>query len=123
MPKSFIAIGSLFALAGIVARSLSSHALLQVLTRNGKLDNFNLAADYLLFHALALLGVAILCRLYPEAGYFRAGWAFIGGSLLFQGSVLVKSFISIQPLGFVTPTGGAILMVGWVLLFWSAVRS
>lgn len=123
MTRSFIAIGSILALVGIIARSLSSHALLAILRDSGKLDNFNLAADYLLLHALALISVAILCRFYPEAGYHRAGWAFVAGSLLFQGSVLVKSFISIQPVGFLTPIGGFLLMVGWGLLFFSAVRS
>ncbi len=123
MSHHFIAIGSILALAGVIARSLSSHVLLPVLEKNGKLDNFNLAADYLLFHALALIAVAILCREYPEGGYHRAGWAFVCGSLLFQGSVLVKSFVSIQPFGFLTPTGGFVLMIGWVLLFWAAIRS
>ncbi len=123
MTQIIIAIGCIFALAGIIARSLSSHALLAILQGSGKLDNFNLAADYLLFHALALIGVAILCRLYPEAGYHRSGWVFVAGSLLFQGSVLVKSFFSIQPMGFITPIGGFLLMVGWALLFLSALRS
>ena len=123
MPHYFIAIGSVLALVGIVARSLSSHALLALLEKNGKLDNFNLAADYLLFHALALIGVAILCKLYPEGGYHRAGWVLIGGSILFQGSVLVKSFVPIHPFGFLTPLGGFALMVGWALLLVAAVRS
>ncbi|MDK9706723.1 MAG: DUF423 domain-containing protein [Desulforhopalus sp.] len=123
MTQFFIAAGSFFALVGIIARSLSSHTLLPLLEKNGKLANFNLAADYLLFHALALIAVAILCKLYPQGTFHRAGLAFIVGSLLFQGSVLVKSFVSIQPFGFITPIGGFILIVGWFLLFVAAVRS
>jgi uncharacterized membrane protein YgdD (TMEM256/DUF423 family) len=123
MTQLYIAVGSFFALLGIIARSLSSHALLPLLEENGKLNNFNLAADYLLFHALALIGVAILCKMFPEGNFHRAGLAFIVGSVLFQGSVLVKSFVSIQPFGFITPIGGFILIVGWILLFVSAVRS
>ena len=123
MTQFYIAFGSFFALIGIVARSLSSHTLLPLLEKTGKLNNFNLAADYLLIHALALIGVAILCKMFPEGGYYRAGLAFIVGSFLFQGSVLVKSFVSIQPFGFITPIGGFILIFGWLLLFVSAVRS
>jgi uncharacterized membrane protein YgdD (TMEM256/DUF423 family) len=121
MTHLFTAIGALLALAGILARSLSSHALLQLLQARGKLDNFNLAADYLLFHGLALIGVAILCHLFPEAKYHRAGWAFLLGSILFQGTVLTKSFVSIQPLGFLTPLGGFVLILGWGLLFAAAL--
>ena len=123
MTHLFIAMGSVLALAGVLARSLSAHALLQLLEERGKLANFNLAADYLLIHGLALVAVAILCHLFPEVKYHRAGWAFFLGSILFQGSVLTKSFISIQPFGFLTPLGGFILMVGWGLLFISALNS
>ncbi len=91
--------------------------------QRGKLDNFNLAADYLLFHELALIAVAILCHLFPERKYHQAGWAFQLGSILFQGSVLIKSFVSIQPFGFVTPLGGFILMTRWGLLFVAALSS
>jgi uncharacterized membrane protein YgdD (TMEM256/DUF423 family) len=121
MTHLFTATGAILALAGVLARSLSSHALLHLLQERGKLDNFNLAADYLVFHGLALIAVAILCHLFPEAKYYRAGWAFLLGSLLFQGTVLIKSFISIQPFGFLTPLGGFFLMAGWGLLFIAAL--
>lgn len=116
MKTIFISSGSFFALAGVLARSLSSHAIYSFLQERGKLENFNLAADYLLFHGLALIGVAILCHLLPDARYERAGYLFILGSLLFQGTVLTKSCISIAPFGFLTPFGGFLLMVGWVLM-------
>jgi uncharacterized membrane protein YgdD (TMEM256/DUF423 family) len=90
------------------------------LEERGKLGNFNLAADYLLIHGLALVTVAILSHLFPGAKYHWAGWAFLFGSILFQGSVLTKSFISIQPFGFLTPLGGFILMLGWGLLLVAA---
>jgi uncharacterized membrane protein YgdD (TMEM256/DUF423 family) len=122
MTHLFTAIGAVLALAGVLARSLSTHALLQLLEQRGKLDNFNLAADYLVLHGLALIGVAILGHLFPDTGYHRAGWAFLLGSILFQGTVLTKSFISIQPLEFLTPLGGFILMAGWGLLLVAAVH-
>lgn len=118
MKNIFISSGSFFALAGVVARSLSSHAIRPFLIERGTFDNFNLAADYLLFHGIALLVVAILCHLYPDARYERAGYLFIVGSLLFQGTVLAKSCTSIAPFGILTPIGGLVLMLGWgVLMF------
>ena len=123
MTQLYIATGSILALAGVLARSLSAHALLQLLEERGKLGNFNLAADYLLIHGLALVAVAILCQLFPEEKYHWAGWAFLLGSILFQGTVLTKSFISIQPFGFLTPLGGFVLMSGWGLLFIAALSS
>lgn len=121
MTHLFVFLGSLLALAGVVARSLSSHAIYDFLSQKGKLDNFNLAADYLVMHGLVLLGVAILHHLFPEAKYYRAGWLFVVGSTLFQGTVLLKSCIPIQPFGFLTPVGGFILMAGWGLLGFAGI--
>jgi len=123
MTKLFLCTGSLLALIGVVVRSLSSHAIRPFLEGRGKLDNFNLAADYLVLHGLALLAIAILCHLFPEGRFERAGWAFIFGSLLFQGTVLVKSCISIHPLGFLTPLGGFVLMLGWTLLLFYGLKN
>ena len=118
MTNIFISSGSFFALAGVVARSLSSHAVRNFLLERGKLENFNLAADYLIFHGIALIAVAILCHVFPDARYERAGYLFIIGTLLFQGTVLAKSCISIAPFGVLTPIGGFFLMAGWgVMLF------
>ncbi|TKB10002.1 DUF423 domain-containing protein [Desulforhopalus sp. IMCC35007] len=116
MVRLLITSGGVFALIGIVTRSLSSHAIKAFLFERGKLDNFNLAADYLVLHGLALIAVAILYQLFPDAKFQRAGWAFITGTLLFQGSVLIKSCISIAPFGFITPLGGFFLMLGWTLV-------
>ena len=121
MTRIFITSGGLFALIGVFTRSLSSHAIKSFLLERGKLDNFNLASDYLVLHGLALIAVAILCHLFPEAKFHKVGWAFMGGSVLFQGSVLLKSCISIAPFGFITPLGGFVLIFGWVMLIISAL--
>ena len=121
MTRLFLFSGGFCALIGVITRSLSSHAIKPFLQERGKLDNFNLATDYLIFHALALITVAILVHTFPEAKFQRAGLAFIAGSVLFQGSVLIKSCISITPFGFVTPIGGFVLMAGWVLFMVSAL--
>ena len=121
MTRLFIASGGFFALTGVITRSLSSHAIKPFLLDRGKLDNFNLASDYLVLHGLALIAIAILCHLFPDTKFQHAGWALIAGTVLFQGSVLVKSCVSIAPLGFITPLGGFVLMIGWAMLILSAL--
>ena len=121
MTHIFITSGGISALIGVISRSLSSHAIKPFLIERGKLDNFNLAADYLVLHGLALIAVAALCHLFPEAKFTRAGWTLLAGSVLFQGSVLLKSCISIAPFGFITPLGGFVLMLGWILFVISSL--
>lgn len=122
MTKYFIFSGALFSLIGLFTRSLSSHTIRQFLLGRGKLENFNIAADYLLFHGLALIAVAALVHLFPDAKFHRAGWLFIAGSILFQGTVLAKSCVSIEPFGILTPVGGFLLMAGWIALAHSSLK-
>jgi uncharacterized membrane protein YgdD (TMEM256/DUF423 family) len=74
MKTIFISSGAFFALAGVIARSISSHAIRPSLIGRDKLDNFNLAADYLVLHGLALLAVAILCHLFPKDHKNQTQW-------------------------------------------------
>lgn len=122
MIRIFLVSGGLLAFFGVLARSLSAHALLDRLTANAKLANFNLAADYLVVHGLALIAVALLSRLFPHQAFLVSGWAFILGSFLFQGTVLIKCFMPMGGLGIATPIGGLVLMLGWLCIVWGGLN-
>lgn len=122
MMRFFLVSGGFLAFFGVLARSLSAHALLDRLSAGAKLDNFNLAADYLVMHGLALIVMALLCRTFPHQAFVLSGWAFVLGSFLFQGTVLVKCFTSMGLLGLATPLGGMVLMLGWLCIVWGGLR-
>lgn len=121
MIRFFLVGGGLLAFSGVLARSLSAHALYERLNSSTKLDNFNLAADYLVVHGLALVAVALLYRLFSHQAFVVSGWAFLLGSFLFQGTVLIKCFTSMGLLGVATPLGGLMLMLGWLCIVWGGL--
>lgn len=122
MTRLFVASGALLSLIAVISRSLSSHKIRPTLEARGSLDNFNLASDYLLAHGLALLLIAVLVHLFPQAQLGRAGVLLLAGALLFCGSVLIKSLVGLGPLGMITPLGGLCLMAGWLMLGLSALK-
>jgi uncharacterized membrane protein YgdD (TMEM256/DUF423 family) len=71
------------------------------------------------WHALALLGTGLWA---PRGGWLAdlAGAAFTVGMLLFCGALYTLG-VQGMALGGVAPTGGVLLMVGWLLLAASAV--
>ncbi len=71
------------------------------------------------WHALALLGTGLWS---PRGGWLAdlAGAAFTVGMLLFCGALYVLG-VQGMSLGVVAPTGGMLLMLGWLLLAVSAV--
>lgn len=121
MMRFFLASGALFALVGVVSRALSSHALIDRLTASGKLDQFNLASDYILIHGLALIAVALLLQAAPCRPATLAGCCFFVGGLLFPVTVFIKCFAPMGTSGILTPIGGGILMLGWLLLACAAL--
>lgn len=72
-------------------------------------------ARYQMYHALALLGVALLARerLGRSRALALAGWGFLGGSLLFSGSLYLLALTGPSPLVWVTPVGGLLMLAGW----------
>lgn len=80
------------------------------------LRDFNTAADYQMYHGLALLAVGMLSSVRPKKSLQLAGWSFMGGVLLFSGSLYALTLTGITKLGMITPIGGTLFIVGWVAL-------
>ncbi len=72
------------------------------------------------WHALALFGIGLWA---PRGGRLAdaSGAAFTLGMLLFCGSLYAHALTGMS-LGSVAPTGGTLLMLGWLLLGASALR-
>lgn len=83
-----------------------------------RLANFETAARYHIYHALAIVALGLL-----SAGRSRtvAGWCFVLGTLAFSGSLYAIGFGGPSWLGMiVTPTGGVLFIVGWIAMAISA---
>ncbi len=70
-------------------------------------------------HALAALIALILL---PGRWALATAWSFILGGALFAGAIDARVFGGLH-LGPVAPTGGVILMLGWLLLAVCGARS
>jgi uncharacterized membrane protein YgdD (TMEM256/DUF423 family) len=79
--------------------------------------NFNTAAQYHMYCALAILAVGILCQFgRGGAALQAAGWLFLVGSLIFSGSLYVLAATGLRWLGAITPIGGVAMIAAWVAL-------
>ena len=81
------------------------------------LENFETAARYQMYHALAIGAVALLAIHGKTGGAVSvAGWAFLVGTLLFSGSLYVLVLTGQRWLGAITPLGGVGFLIGWLAL-------
>jgi uncharacterized membrane protein YgdD (TMEM256/DUF423 family) len=79
-----------------------------------RVDTWKTASHYHIAHAIVLL---ILAFAYPAANQGRFAWrSFVGGIVLFSGSLYVLAFTGIKTFAYITPIGGVLLILGWLLL-------
>ncbi|WP_044291039.1 DUF423 domain-containing protein [Rivularia sp. PCC 7116] len=114
MTKIFMSLAAVFGGLSVAAGAFASHALKEKLSERA-LEIFEVGARYQMYHALALLLVAILLSQSqsPPASLIVSGWLFIIGIFIFSGSLYALSLSDIKILGAITPLGGAAFMAAW----------
>ncbi|MEG4497848.1 DUF423 domain-containing protein [Microcoleus sp. F10-C6] len=114
LTRIFLTAAALFGGLSVASGAFASHALKNQLTDRA-LAIFETGARYQMYHALALLLVALLLSRAQESQTFFAvaGWAFIAGTIVFSGSLYALSLTDIKWLGAITPLGGVAYIVGW----------
>ncbi len=108
------ATGALLGGLAVLLGAFGAHAWKESLQISGRLETFETAARYQMFHAMALILAA--------SGGLEPRWArhacrfFLAGILLFCGSLDGISAGGPRWIGALTPLGGLCFMAGWVSL-------
>lgn len=71
---------------------------------------------------LSLLAVAWASSRWPSPVIRLSGWMFVGGTVLFSGSLYLLVLTGIAWPGAITPLGGFALPAGWLALAWGVLR-
>lgn len=123
MARLFLAIASILGALSVAGGAFGAHALKGKLTETA-LNSFETGVRYQMYHAIALLLVALLISQYPDVKAFvTTGWCFVAGVVLFSGSLYGLSLAGIKALGPVTPLGGLAFIVGWICLAVASLKA
>jgi uncharacterized membrane protein YgdD (TMEM256/DUF423 family) len=110
----WIAVGALWAGIGVALGAFGAHALRESLELRGKLDDWETAVTYQVWHALALIAYGLdqerrMASSVPPL-------LFLIGSLLFSGSIYALAMdVAASFLWPLTPLGGLLLLAAWAL--------
>ncbi|QIL75399.1 DUF423 domain-containing protein [Hymenobacter sp. HDW8] len=119
--RLILQIAALLGALGVGIGAFGAHGLRKMLEETGRFDTFETAVRYQFYHTLALLAVGILLAMRPDIrGLSLTAWLFLGGILLFSGSLYTLCFTGIIKMGAVAPIGGLLLIAGWLRLLWAA---
>ncbi len=123
MTPLFVLIAALSGLIAVGLGAFAAHGLKARLSVEA-LSAFQTGVQYQMYHALALLAVAVLLRVLGHSWALAAsGWLFVAGILFFSGSLYALALGGPRWLGPVTPLGGLCFLLGWLALTVAAVRA
>ena len=120
MRIDWIVVGAVVGFLGVALGAFGAHGL------EGKVSEEALAwwrtgVLYHLVHAPVLVLLGLLARQGLRAA--PSGWAFLLGIAIFSGTLYGMALGLPRVLGAVTPVGGLLLLLGWLLLAWAGRRS
>ncbi len=132
MEKKFFALGAFFAGLAVATGSYGAHGLQKIVPIE-RVATWQKAVRYEMYHAFALIFVAwAITQWLDQAKTLNAaGWSFVAGIVLFSGSVYIRVFTGdlqteyttfFNP-AYITPLGGVMMIVGWGLLMWAAIKA
>lgn len=118
--KLWLVAGAVLGFVGVAAGSFGAHGLKGMLEASGQSANWETAVRYCLFHALALVALAMIDGMPQTAGcrglVAAAGWCFLLGTLVFSGFLATLALSGVRILGAIVPIGGVLMLVGWACL-------
>lgn len=123
--KGSIILGAIFGFLAVALGAFGAHALEGVLDDYG-VDIWEKAVKYQMFHSAGILVVGLLLHRNIFGEMKSLKWATICmsvGILFFSGSLYTLAVTGIKMLGAITPIGGCLFLVGWVLVIVATVKN
>jgi len=123
MTRLFFAFAALSGFVAVALGAFGAHGLKPRLSPS-MMSAFETAVQYQFYHTLAILGLALLMeRLGEKPLLLTAGYFFMGGIVLFSGSLYLLALGGPRWLGPITPLGGVTFLLAWSSLFIAFLRS
>ncbi|MFX1449095.1 MAG: DUF423 domain-containing protein [Promethearchaeota archaeon] len=119
----WLIIGALNGAFAVLAGAYGAHIIDTGWPDSALLLTFQKAVRYQMYHAFALVIVALLARNIQLKMIDISGWLFLSGIILFSGSLYFIVFTGIQWIEFLTPIGGFAFTFGWLGLMYVGFKS
>ena len=125
MNQRMLITASLFGAIAVAVGAFGAHGLKNLISADA-LTIWAKGVEYQFYHTFALL---FLSQMKPSRYTSFAYWFFSIGILFFSGSLYLLATRSITNISFlnfvgpITPIGGLLLILGWVMLLISAIKT
>ena len=120
--KKFLAIASFMMALSIALGAFGAHGLKSILT-DSMLKIYNTGIQYQFYNTLGLFIVAFLINFKPDSKKLRlSAWLIIIGMIIFSFSLYALVVLNLPILGAITPIGGTLLIIAWLVVTYSLLK-
>ncbi len=120
--RLLIVVAALNMAIAVGAGAFGAHGLKRILDPD-MLSIWHTAVTYQVMHALGMLLLALMLGRSGISLFAIAGWTMFAGIVLFSGSLYWLALSGTRVLGMITPLGGVLFIVSWLLVAWAAMRA
>ncbi|MBM3185044.1 MAG: DUF423 domain-containing protein [Bacteroidetes bacterium] len=126
MEKRYVIFGSILFCLAIILGAFGAHALRDIIPTD-KLNSFEVGVRYQMFQALAILLLSITSKSF-DFSLNRIILLMSIGISLFSFSIYLLSLSSLLPFSFkflgpITPIGGLILIISWIIFIVKLIKN
>ncbi|QTE39162.1 DUF423 domain-containing protein [Mucilaginibacter gossypii] len=128
MNKQIIITASFLGMLAVITGAFGAHGLKALLTP-AQLEVWHTAVQYNFYHVFALLFLAVFAREKSGGLISAAYYLFTFGIIFFSGSLYLLSCRDLLgwnwliAMGPITPIGGLLFILGWLMLALAAIRN
>lgn len=121
-----LVIGAVYGVLSVILGAFGAHAFKKILSPE-KLESFETGVRYQMYAAFFLLFVGYILKFETKSENWIS-WLLILGALLFSFSIYLLAFqdywgTNLKFLGPITPIGGMLMIVSWVMLIFYFVKA
>lgn len=121
--KKFLAIASFMMALSIALGAFGAHGLKSIVTES-MLKIYNTGIQYQFYNTIGLFLVAFLINFKADSKILvRSAWLILIGMIIFSFSLYALVIFSLPILGAITPIGGTLLIIAWLMVTYSIIRN
>ncbi|MEA1915433.1 MAG: DUF423 domain-containing protein [Campylobacterota bacterium] len=112
----FIRLGALMMALAVALGAFGAHGLKKIVEPQ-MLVVYQTGVQYHFYHALGLIFIGLIANVQTDDKKLQlSGWLMFAGIVIFSGSLYIMTLTGIKEMGAITPIGGVLFIVSWILL-------
>ena len=120
--KNFMIIASFMMAFTIAIGAFGAHGLKPYLDEYST-DIYQKGVSYQFYNTLGLFFISFVSYLLPKSSKIKKSFYFVlSGTLIFSFSLYILALSKIMWLGAITPIGGSLMIIGWILCGYCLIK-